>query len=94
MAGLYEVTLGGTLEPLDTYTLMLGQTAFHYEVRPGDDTEKVFDQLAYQINEASLDGAISNIEASVKDNTLQITAVDGVARQIAVGTRNAVDPHR
>ena len=41
MPGVYEVKLGGTLEPLDTYTLMLGQTAFHYEVRPGDSTDKV-----------------------------------------------------
>ena len=32
--------------------LMLGQTAFHYEVRPGDSAEKVLDRLAYQINEA------------------------------------------
>ena len=90
--GVYEVSLGGTLEPLDTYTLMIGQTAFHYEVRPGDSADKVLDRLAYQVNEAALDGSVSEIAATVQDGVLKITALDGVARQVAVGTRNASDP--
>ena len=91
VTGVYDLKLSGTLEPLDTYTLMLGQTAFHYEVRPGDSAEKVLDRLAYQINEASLDGSVSGIEASVENERLKITALDGVDRQIG-GRQNARDP--
>ena len=71
---------------------MIGQTAFHYEVRPGDSADKVLDRLAYQVNEAALDGSVSEIAATVQDGVLKITALDGVARQVAVGTRNASDP--
>ena len=36
--------------------------------------------------------SIENLEASVQDGALQFTALDGVDRQISVGTSNSGDP--
>ena len=82
VTGVYDLTLGGTLEPQDIYTVVIDGTAFSYEVRPGDGVEQVFDRLAYHVNEATR-VRNSGIEASVRDGVLQFTALDGVDRQIS-----------
>jgi flagellar hook-associated protein 3 FlgL len=86
--GVYDVTLGGTLEPKDTYTLIIDGESFSYEVRPGDDNDQVLGRLAYAVNESNRLGETHNLEAAVVDGKLQITAIDGVARQISVGSTN------
>ena len=90
--GVYDLTLGGTLEPQDIYTVVVDGSAFSYEVRPGDSVEQVFTRLAYDVNEATRVGTLENLEASVQDGALQFTALDGVDRQISVGTSNSGDP--
>ena len=89
--GVYDVTLGGTFEAADAYTVIVDGQSFDYTVRPGDDTDQVLSRLAYQINEANREGSLENLEASVVDGRLQLTALDGVARQISVGSANG-DP--
>ena len=86
--GVYDVTLGGTLETSDAYTVLIDGQSFQYTVRPGDDTDQVLSRLAYEINESNRDGRVQNVEAAVIDGQLQITALDGVARQISVGSSN------
>lgn len=90
--GVYDLTLGGTLEPQDIYTVVIDGSAFSYEVRPGDSVEQVLARLAYDVNEATRVGTLENLEASVQDGALQFTALDGVDRQISVGTSNSGDP--
>jgi len=86
--GVYDVALGGTLEPTDVYTVIVDGASFSYEVRPGDSDTNVLDRFAYELNEANRVGALQNLEASVVDGKLKITATDGVARQISVGSTN------
>ena len=86
--GVYDVSLGGTLEPTDTYTLTVDGASFSYEVRPGDTNDQVLGRLAYELNEANRVGGVQNLEASVVDGKLQVTALDGVARQISTGSTN------
>ena len=90
--GVYDLTLGGTLEAQDIYTVVIDGSAFSYEVRPGDSVEQVLGRLAYDVNEANRVGTLENLEASVQDGALQVTALDGVDRQISVGTSNSGDP--
>ena len=86
--GVYDVSLSGTLEPTDTYTLIVDGASFSYDVRPGDTNDQVLSRLAYDLNEANRVGTLDNIQASVVDGKLQVTAEDGIARQIAVGSTN------
>ena len=86
--GVYEVSTTGTFEPGDAYTVIIDGAAFQYEVVPGDDQEKVFARLAFAINEAVGAGEISSLQAESVNGSLQITATDGIARQISAGATN------
>jgi len=85
---IYELTLGGSLEPGDSYNLQIDDQSFSYEVRPGDDVDAVFGRLAFSLNEANRSDQIQNIEAQVVDGALQIRAVDGVGRAISSDSTN------
>jgi flagellar hook-associated protein 3 FlgL len=85
---IYELTLGGTLEPGDSHSLQIDGKSFSYEVRPGDNVDAVFGRLAHSLNEADGLGQLQNIEAQVVDGRLQIRAVDGIARTISSSTTN------
>ena len=89
--GVYDVNLSGTLEPNDTHTVVVDGFAVSYQVRPGDTDEQVLSRLAYSLNEANRVGDLQNLEASVVAGTLKITATDGVARTISIGSTNG-DP--
>ena len=87
---IYELALGGTLEPGDSYSLQIDGQPFSYEVRPGDDVDAVLGRLAYSLNAASGLGQLQNIEAQVVDGRLHVTAVDGIARTVSAGTTNGL----
>ena len=85
---IYELTLGGKLEPGDSYSLQIDGQPFFYEIRPGDDVDAILGRLAYSLNEANGLGQIANIEAQVVDGRLQIQAIDGIARTISSDSTN------
>ncbi len=87
---IYELTLGGTLEPGDMYNLQIDGRSLSYEVRPGDDRDAVLGRLAFNLNEATQSGQLQNIEAQVVDGALQIRAVDGIARTISSDSTNGL----
>jgi len=87
---IYELTLGGTLEPGDMYNLQVDDRSVSYEVRPGDDRDAVLGRLAFNLNEATQSGQLQNIEAQVVDGALQIRAVDGIARTISSDSTNGL----
>ena len=89
--GVYDITLGGTLEPTDSFTVVIDGQAFGHEVRPGDGVSQVLGRLAYQINEAGRVGQLSNLEAEVVDGALRVRALDGVARQVSAGSENGLE---
>ena len=80
---IYELTLGGTLEPGDIYNLHVDGESLSYEVRPGDEVDDVLGRLADTLNDANRLGQLQNMEAQVVDGALQIQAVDGIARTIS-----------
>ena len=86
--GVYSLEVDGTIEAGDTYTVLVDGVTFQYAVRPGDDRSQIASRLAFQINEATGSGQLSNLTAVEQDGVLEITATDGVARAISAGTEN------
>lgn len=90
-AGQYQLAISGNIEVGDQYTVLIDGQSFGYEVRPGDTQDRVLSRLAFAINESVLSGELQNIETEVSSEGISLIATDGVARTIAMGTKNASD---
>ena len=86
--GIHQVSLTGTLEPGDMYSLSIDSREFNYEVRPGDTADEVLDNIALQVNELVSQGVIELVSAERDGSNLILSTLDGATRTVLGSTRN------
>lgn len=86
--GVYGVRLSGTHEVDDTYVIEIDGYRLERQVLPGESADQVIQGLADQINQLGSDGTLKNITAESKNGTLQLTALDGIRRDIRADAIN------
>ena len=86
--GIHQVSLTGTLEPGDVYSLSIDSSEFNYEVRPGDTADEVLDNIALQVNESASQGVIELVSAERDGSNLILSTLDGATRTVSGSTRN------
>jgi len=86
--GVYAIQLSGTHEVDDTYVVEVDGHLLERQVLPGETADELIQGLADQLNQLSSDGDLKNIVAESKAGFLQITALDGIRREIKVSAIN------
>ena len=85
--GIHQVSLTGTLEPGDVYSLSIDSSEFNYEVRPGDTADEVLDNIASKSMSQPRKG-IELVSAERDGSNLILSTLDGATRTVSGSTRN------
>lgn len=86
----YAVTFDGTVEAGDNYALSIEGERFSHTVIAGQNLADVMAALEGQINESIEAGSLRDLELTLGEDSILVSATDGVSRALTVSATNAL----